>query len=312
MRLGRLGRFASAFGLVNPAFAPNPAAAAGREIHDRFVRACRELPEFATLAVAFHGTYEDNVETILRDGLDPKKRQGQAYGPGEYFSTDPGVSTSYCRRRLAVPPPAAAPQFGGQPPSQQGLKMLVFLVVRPLPKEDSKPDPSKPNPPSRTHIANQQNNCPPHYVVVPTTEHQLPLGVLSFDRVEPAALRRADAMRAKLQQLNQQIKEQEHQANKARVKAKIIQKIILGELDVAAEHYRRNRDYLCSASKREISKFAHTKYDADFVVFYFPDLPDPMTAEEEDRIVSVEALERDVEQRKKELEEQRCQNRGNW
>ena len=50
-----------------------------------------------SLRLVFHGTSEANVEGICREGLDPKRRSGQAYGPGEYFGGDAAVSWSYCR-----------------------------------------------------------------------------------------------------------------------------------------------------------------------------------------------------------------------
>ena len=60
-------------------FEPNPHAAAGHVIHDRFVKACKRL----TLAIAFHGTPADNIPNILEHGLDPNKRKVQSCGPGE-------------------------------------------------------------------------------------------------------------------------------------------------------------------------------------------------------------------------------------
>jgi Poly(ADP-ribose) polymerase catalytic domain len=110
--------FAENWGLVQPKFAFNPSSKAGENVFDRFYAACRLLAAFATLAVVFHGTHFDNIETILRDGLDPGLRKVQAYGSGEYFSTDPGLSVSYCKG---------------------GLKMLVFLVAI-LPSRMDKPN----------------------------------------------------------------------------------------------------------------------------------------------------------------------------
>jgi len=275
--------FVSENGLQNSSFKPNPDAVAGKAIHDRFVEACcKNLPEYATLAIAFHGTGEDNIPHILKDGLDPKKRRGQAYGPGEYFSTDPGVSTSYCRKSST--------------PSQQNIsggKMLVFLVVRPLYQHDE-------------INGRPRTICPPHYVVVPTTEHQLPLGVLSYESIEQASLQRANAMRAKLQLLHQELQQKEHRANLAKLKAKVIQKIINDEMDVAGEFYAKHCKHLDIDAKKAISTYAHMKYkyDTDFISFYFPDLPSPMTAEEEEKMVSVEALEQEVLAKQMELEKQ--------
>mmetsp|Transcript_9007 Transcript_9007/g.19859 ORF Transcript_9007/g.19859 Transcript_9007/m.19859 type:complete len:101 (+) Transcript_9007:628-930(+) len=58
--------------------------------------------------LCFHGTPEANIDAILRAGLDPTRRAGQAYGAGEYFATKAQTSLGYC-------------QGGGQ--------MLVFAVL---------------------------------------------------------------------------------------------------------------------------------------------------------------------------------------
>jgi len=49
------------------------------------------------IKLCFHGTPNENVESILRDGLDPKRRTGQAMGKGEYFGLNPLISYPYCR-----------------------------------------------------------------------------------------------------------------------------------------------------------------------------------------------------------------------
>ena len=110
------------------------------------------------------------------------------------------------------------------------------------------------------------------------------------------------AMRTKLQQLNWELQQMEYRASMARLKAKVIQKIINYELDVASEIYQKSSHHLDLAAKKEISTFAHTKYDTDFVCFYFPSLPERMTAEEEDQRVSVETLDADVQAKKKEIQ----------
>jgi len=179
--------------------------------------------------------------------------------------------------------------------------MLVFLVIRPLPREEEDDDEDeKGKPLVVVDCTRDRRVCPPEIVVVPTTEHQLSIGVLSFRGVQSEVLERSQKMSRRLHQLSHKIREMENRANKARVKAKIIQKIIHDELDIAAEVYQKNRDYMCIASKREVSKYAHQKYDSEFVAYYFPDLPQPMTAEEEAQIVSVDALDKELEyQRRK-------------
>ena len=110
------------------------------------------------------------------------------------------------------------------------------------------------------------------------------------------------AMRTKLQQLNWELQQMEYRANMARLKAKVIQKIINYELAVASEIYHKSSHHLNLDARKEISTFAHTKYEKDFVCFYFPDLPERMTAEEENQRVSVETLDADVEAKKKEIQ----------
>ena len=196
-----------------------------------------------------------------------------------YFSTDPGVATAFTSRAKC--------------PIDHGRKMLVFIVAKPLPPAVVE----KPVPPHIPSNFSQSYIVPLDYIVVPTTEHQLPLGVLSFGTVKSKVLAR-NAKRNKLHQMQQELQRKERQAKVARLKAKVIQKIINYELDVAAEIYQKSSNYLDLAAKKEISTFAHTKYDEDFVCFYFPGLPDPMTAEEEDQMVSIEALDTEVQDNK--------------
>jgi hypothetical protein len=262
-------RFAGEHGLVDATFEMNSSACAGNALHDRFFQACEHLTETATLAVVFHGTHSNNVHAILHNGLDPSRRSGQAYGPGEYFSSDPELSTSYCKG---------------------GKQMLVFVVVVPT-------------------IWDDKRQCPHNIIVVPTNEHQLPLGVMNFDSVSSAALARSSASRARLQQLSERVLKTSVQASVAKLKARIIQLIIKDQIDLAGEVYERNKDAFCDLSKSEISMYAHRRYDADFVIFYFPSLPEPMTVEERDAaaIKSVEHLEQDLSSAKRQLAQERQQ-----
>ena len=38
-----------------------------------------------------------NVAAIIRDGLDPARRNGQSQGTGEYFADDPAMSVLFCQ-----------------------------------------------------------------------------------------------------------------------------------------------------------------------------------------------------------------------
>ncbi|CAB9525165.1 expressed unknown protein [Seminavis robusta] len=95
-----------------PSFHPNTTLSSERQ--KMFLDAIQELPPDAKLGLVFHGTHTENIAPILKDGLDPAKRRRQSMGPGEYFATHPGVSTSYCRGACG-----------------DGLKMLAFVVVLP-------------------------------------------------------------------------------------------------------------------------------------------------------------------------------------
>ena len=85
----------------------NPASEPGQPLYERFKRAVDHASD-KTIRLVFHGSPEQNMEAISREGLDPKRRRGQAYGTGEYFGTDVGTSLGYC---------------------QGGKKMLVFAVL---------------------------------------------------------------------------------------------------------------------------------------------------------------------------------------
>jgi Poly(ADP-ribose) polymerase catalytic domain len=100
-------QFVSYWGLDNPNFTRNPYLVRGNVVCDRFVKsiqALQSLPRVgdSTLQVVFHGTRYHNIESILRNGLDPKKRRKQAYGPGEYFGKNPPISVSYCHDDLTM------------------------------------------------------------------------------------------------------------------------------------------------------------------------------------------------------------------
>ena len=54
-------------------------------------------PDMARGFFAFHGTAAVAIKPICGDGFDPKRRSGQACGPGEYFGVTSAVSHGYCR-----------------------------------------------------------------------------------------------------------------------------------------------------------------------------------------------------------------------
>ena len=83
----------------------NPHAEPGGALYARFAEAYAQARE-REVRLVWHGTAEANIDTICREGLDPKKRgqHGQAHGAGEYFAETPSISLPYCAggRRLLV------------------------------------------------------------------------------------------------------------------------------------------------------------------------------------------------------------------
>ena len=65
-------------------------------IYSRFINAYNKS-QHKELRVVYHGTSENNIDNILRCGLDPKRRRGQACGPGEYFGNVLDISVGYSK-----------------------------------------------------------------------------------------------------------------------------------------------------------------------------------------------------------------------
>ena len=62
-----------------------------------FLDAWSALEDPTEYEFVFHGTAQDNIESIARRGLDPEKRCGQQKGPGEYFSKKPSLAYRYAK-----------------------------------------------------------------------------------------------------------------------------------------------------------------------------------------------------------------------
>ena len=122
--------------------AMNPHSLPGTPLYERFFAAWAHVPN-KSMRLVFHGTSEENIDAICREGLDPKRRRGQAMGPGEYFGGQPAVSLGYCRG---------------------GRKMLVFCILT---------DPSG--------VTQFNEQIPGGVAVIHKPEHQLPLAVVTFD-----------------------------------------------------------------------------------------------------------------------------------
>mmetsp|Transcript_30002 Transcript_30002/g.80578 ORF Transcript_30002/g.80578 Transcript_30002/m.80578 type:complete len:406 (-) Transcript_30002:823-2040(-) len=127
----------------------NPHSQPGTPLYERFYANYKNCKD-KTIRLVFHGTAEKNIDSILRNSLDPKRRgvHGQAYGKGEYFAEDVALSLQYC---------------------QGGRKMLVFAVLM----DDS----------GRRNVAERDD-----IIVVHKPGHHLPLAVVSMEQSANAAL----------------------------------------------------------------------------------------------------------------------------
>uniref|UniRef100_A0A7S3DQU0 PARP catalytic domain-containing protein n=1 Tax=Entomoneis paludosa TaxID=265537 RepID=A0A7S3DQU0_9STRA len=281
----RIADLALEEGFEVPEFSVNRHAVPGNAVFDRFLKAVGEEnyrnDKDATVELVFHGTRSENIDNILENGLDPKRRRGQAHGPGEYFSRRPGLSASYCHG---------------------GNKMLVFCVVVPEScrkhKEvvDSQPPASIPFPSFGSLLQPASTDIPPSYVVVPTIAHQVPLGVVTFKGLCQYAMDYSRKMRLNLKQLGDEVDRKKRKEQEAEIKAKIIQYLIKKCIDTAGSTYEKNQDKLSHLSKREIAMYANRMYDEEVVQFYFPDLPPPMSVAEhgKEEILSVDKTRQEV------------------
>lgn len=191
------------------------------------------------LGLVFHGTREENVLSILKNGLDANLRQGQAYGPGEYFATSPTTAVSYCKG---------------------GKQMVVFVVIIPV----------------RT---GKSSNAPESYVVVNNNDHHLAIGTLCFDSVDSTVLAESEAKRQAFLKLSKEVLEKSRVKKEAETKALIMKHLIANNIDWASEIYVKKGLLLGHTSRSEIAWYANSKLDEDVVEAYFPHLPEPIEKE---------------------------------
>jgi Poly(ADP-ribose) polymerase catalytic domain len=250
-------------GFQGPTFHPNNTLSWERK--KKFLKALEELPDDACIGVVFHGTSPQNIPPILKDGLDPTKRRGQGYGPGEYFSKNPSVSVSYCKG---------------------GMEMLVFLVVLPStlplpePKKSDESPPVQYHPAARPRVTRRPRMVPPYFVVVENNDHQIPIGTVQFESVDGNVITESQRKANKLKALNKKFQEATQAVKETQLKAEIIQDLIAYKVDVASEKYQKHRSSLSETSKREIAWYVHHRVDEDVIFCYFEDLPEPMDQEE--------------------------------
>ena len=70
-------------GLHDPSIHLNPhIQKPNNNVYQKFTKAIKALDQECCFGVVFHGTATRNIANILEHGLDPKRRTGQAHGPG--------------------------------------------------------------------------------------------------------------------------------------------------------------------------------------------------------------------------------------
>ena len=124
--------------------------------------------------------------------------------------------------------------------------------------------------------------------MVPTTDHQIPIGVVTFDPelVDKETQSYSDSMAKELARLHEEFLESEKKEKDAETKAQIIQLLIQGMLEDAGRKFDSKKDLLSDTSKCEISMFAHRRYEKGVVALFFPDdLPPPLKYEDYDLAV---------------------------
>jgi len=134
----------------------NEASRPGQPLYERFVAAWSRVPD-KTLKIVFHATRDDNMDSICRSGLNQKRRGsafGQVGGAGEYFGREVSVSAPY---------------------SAGSRRMLVFAILT-----------------DRSGLTSTDRGHPGE-IVINKAEHQLPLAIVSFDRLPTAPLQMGPA-----------------------------------------------------------------------------------------------------------------------
>ncbi|CAB9510827.1 expressed unknown protein [Seminavis robusta] len=244
---------------------------------DKFAKALSDLQDGACLGVVFHGTSLGNIGYILRHGLNPRrKRRGQAYGPGEYFSKNPAGSIAFCHG---------------------GLEMLVFVVVLP---SSVIVQPS-------WFCPGRYRTIPKDYVIVNNNHHQLPIGTIRFKKVHESFANSSRERRSSFLQLSKEVHTKSQVAKGGLIKAQIIQHLIAENIDAASEHYEKHRTCLSTASRKEVAWYVHKKVDAGVIPFLFSELPEPITDKEMElaKIQSVDEVVRQEYEAKQRLEAER-------
>lgn len=122
---------------------PNPSSQVKTPLYEKFLESWCDTD--MNIKLVFHGTKSKNIKNILKNGLDPRRRQIQLHGPGEYFAFNGEYSYKYCKKN----------EF-----KNDDLQILVFAVLT--------------EPSGVTTINNSM-------IVIHKSEHQLPLFTIKFN-----------------------------------------------------------------------------------------------------------------------------------
>jgi len=183
----------------------NPASQPGQPLYEKFKKA-HDAAQDKTMKLVFHGSPDANMEAIAREGLDPTRRSGQAYGAGEYFGTDVSTSLGYCRggkrmlvfavlcdkagitnevdlatgrqhTHLARPAGAAAATGGGGGGRRSSSAPYLSSAFASAARRASHPAPS----PAAAPAAAPADAPGPGILVIHRDDYQLPLGVIRIN-----------------------------------------------------------------------------------------------------------------------------------
>ena len=185
----------------------------------QFWAAYQEHPSL-NLALAFHGTAEANVTTILKRGLDPQFRRTQAFGKGDYFSKEPGLAATY---------------------RQEGHCLVVFLLLVP---KDHEP---------------RYSQKDRDIIVVPENSHQLPLGVIRFAGVDETKIAHSQQMRLVQRSLKTEALQKEWLVDEAQLRTTLEAHLADGQVEQASLALKHATRYhqLSDSVARDMAVLVH-------------------------------------------------------
>ena len=182
----------------------------GSPLYEQFLKALTSVPD-GTIELVFHGTAEENVGSILQNGLDENYRTHQMYGAGEYFATRTSGAHSHCKggqRMLIFAVLITANVSKGLTTDTRhgyinGYYSSYWTYFKSLFRYFSKL-PSK-----------MLKDTGSDIIVINKTSHQLPLFVVSFDEetIQKNRKKRKNMMKRKSKKRNKKKEDKENKRN---------------------------------------------------------------------------------------------------